>query len=280
MAETPIKMKKHSGVKSRSKPLNSPSSLLSPQTPNTQTPSRRFSELNSSAMELTPVRRSSRRLSLPADDFIPTPEKPTMKLPQKTLPKSPKTPKSAKKSKISSPHVEKVPTHEPFQPKSPALSEKGKRKRGDELEIVAKTRAQARTRARNVPKKRVYYKRVMYDEGEFAVGDDVYVKRRENASSDEEDPEVEECKVCFRGGRGVMIECDDCLGGFHLKCVKPPLKEVPEGDWICGFCEAKKSGKEVELPKPPKGKKRVRTLKEKLLTSDLWAARIERYTVF
>lgn len=72
-----------------------------------------------------------------------------------------------------------------------------------------------------------------------------------------------------------MIECDECLGGFHLKCVKPPLKEVPEGDWICGFCEAKKLGKEVELPKPPKGKKRVRTLKEKLLSSDLWAARIE-----
>ena len=66
----------------------------------------------------------------------------------------------------------------------------------------------------------------------------------EDAASDNEDPEVEECRVCFRsGGRVVMIECDECLGGFHFKCLKPPLKEVPEGNWICGFCEAKKSRK-------------------------------------
>lgn len=35
-------------------------------------------------------------------------------------------------------------------------------------------------------------------------------------------------------------------------------------------------GKEVELPKPPQGKKRVRTMREKLLSSHLWAAHIER----
>lgn len=125
-------------------------------------------------------------------------------------------------------------------------------------------------------KKRVYYKKVVFDGGEFAVGDDVYVKRREDASSDDEDPEVEECRVCYRpAGRVIMIECDECLGGFHLKCLKPPLKEVPEGDWICVYCEAKKLGKIVEMPALPKGKKRVRTAKEKLLDSDLWAAHIE-----
>ncbi|KAL2557223.1 Origin of replication complex subunit 1A [Forsythia ovata] len=125
-------------------------------------------------------------------------------------------------------------------------------------------------------KKRVYFKKVVYDGGEFSAGDDVYVKRREDASSDEEDPEVEECRVCFKpSGRRIMIECDDCLNGFHLKCLRPPLKEVPEGDWICTFCEARKSGEVVEFPGPPKGKKRVRTAREKLLSSDLWAARIE-----
>ncbi|CAN4092009.1 unnamed protein product [Withania somnifera] len=124
--------------------------------------------------------------------------------------------------------------------------------------------------------KRVYYKKVVFDGGEFGVGDDVYVKRREDVSSDEEDPEVEECRVCYKpAGRVIMIECDECLGGFHLKCLKPPLKEVPEGDWICVYCEGKRVGKVVEMPVPPKGKKRVRTAKEKLLDSDLWAARIE-----
>lgn len=156
------------------------------------------------------------------------------------------------------------------------MTERRKRKREKKPENVPKSRAQSRAqKGRNAPKKRVYYKKAVYDGGEFAVGDDVYVRRREDASSDEEDPEVEECRVCFRAGKAVMIECDDCLGGFHLKCLMPPLKEVPEGDWVCGFCEAKKLGKEVKLPEPPKGKKRVRTLREKLLSSDLWAARIE-----
>lgn len=116
----------------------------------------------------------------------------------------------------------------------------------------------------------------MFDGGEFEAGDDVYVKRREDASSDEEDPEVEECWICFKSGKALMIECDDCLGGFHLKCVRPSLKEVPEGDWVCEFCDARRKGKRVELRVPPNGKKRRRTLRDKLLSSDLWAAHIER----
>ncbi|XP_038890237.1 origin of replication complex subunit 1B-like isoform X2 [Benincasa hispida] len=123
--------------------------------------------------------------------------------------------------------------------------------------------------------KRVYYQKVVFDGGDFEVGDDVYVRRREDASSDDEDPEVEECRVCFKSGKATMIECDDCLGGFHLKCLKPPMKVIPEGDWICEFCEAAKMGKEVQLPKPLEGKKRVRTMREKLLAGDLWAAHIE-----
>lgn len=125
------------------------------------------------------------------------------------------------------------------------------------------------------PKKRVYYKKVKYDGGEFSVGDDVYVKRREDVSSDNDDPVVEECVICSEAGRAVMIECDECLGGFHLKCLKPPLLKVPEGDWVCLYCEAKKLGKNIALPTPPNGKKRARTARDKLLSSDLWAARIE-----
>ncbi|KAL5977024.1 hypothetical protein ACLOJK_021362 [Asimina triloba] len=123
-------------------------------------------------------------------------------------------------------------------------------------------------------KRRAYYKKVVHG-GEFAIGDDVYVKRREDASSDGEDPEGEECRICFKSGKGVMIECDDCLGGFHLRCLKPLMKEVPEGDWVCTYCEDQRLGKEVELPKLPEGIKQRRTAREKLLSSDLWAAYIE-----
>ncbi|CAH9128622.1 unnamed protein product [Cuscuta epithymum] len=156
-------------------------------------------------------------------------------------------------------------------PKSPDPIQSGwKRKRTE-----SKNTRPKKTRTSKSGRKRVYYKKVVYDGGEFSVGDDVYVKRREDLSSEDEDPEVEECKVCFRAGNRVMLECDECLGGFHLKCLNPPLKEIPEGDWICGFCEAKKSGKSLESPAPPKGKKMVRTAREKLLASDLYAARIE-----
>lgn len=175
-------------------------------------------------------------------------------------------------------------TVEVFSPVSPELSETKKRRRQDASEkknaVVTRSKAKAsssKVENKKTKTKRVYYKKVMFDGAEFEVGDDVYVKRREDASSDDEGPEVEECRVCFKAGRNVMIECDDCLGGFHLKCLKPPLREVPEGDWVCTFCEARKSGKEIELPKPPQGKKRVRTMKEKLLSSDLWAAHIERF---
>lgn len=148
---------------------------------------------------------------------------------------------------------------------------------------AAKKRDLRNSKCRNVDnkaKKRVYYRKVVYDRGEFSAGDDVYVKRREYASSDDEEPEVEECRVCFKpAGKRIMIECDDCLNGFHLKCLKPSLRAVPEGDWVCNYCVAKKNGETVKFPEPPAGKKRARTAREKLLSSDLWAARIERFVL-
>ncbi|CAM8971527.1 unnamed protein product [Rhodiola kirilowii] len=91
---------------------------------------------------------------------------------------------------------------------------------------------------------------VRYNGIEFKVGDNVYLKRREEASSDKEDVEEEDCRMCFKIGKAVMIECDDCLG-------------------------ARKLGKEILIPSFPVVKKRRRTAREKLLSSDLWAARVE-----
>lgn len=166
-----------------------------------------------------------------------------------------------------------------FAPTSPEQSEIKKRKRKNGVEKTAvTTRGVAKSKVEKIGKVQ-YYKKVVYDGGEFEVGNDVYVKRREDATSDEEDPEVEDCRLCFSSGEDIMIECDSCLGGFHLKCLKPPLKEVPEGDWICEICEGRKMGKDVDFPKPPAGKKLVRTMRQRLQSSDLWAARIERYDI-
>ncbi|GAV59773.1 AAA domain-containing protein/PHD domain-containing protein/BAH domain-containing protein, partial [Cephalotus follicularis] len=221
-----------------------------------------------------PVRRSTRLNSASISVDLTTPQKPIEYIEKSVIYNTPKatkievaptktpTRKREKESQLYTADVTFSPVLTPDQ------SEFKKRKGEGERRIA--TRANAKN-----GKKRVYYKKVVYDGGEFEVGDDVYVKRREDSSSDNEDPEVEECRVCFKVGESVMIECDDCLNGFHLKCLKPPLKAVPEGDWICGFCEARKLGKVVELPQPPEGKKLVRTLREKLLSSDLWAVHIE-----
>ncbi|XP_043691133.1 origin of replication complex subunit 1B-like [Telopea speciosissima] len=263
MAETPRKSKQPSGI--NLKPL-SPSSISIPSTPETVAP-----------------RRSSRRSSL-----VVTPQthlKPSSALVEKFKNDTPQTPNSAPKNKGSRQRINEASPGASFSPISPDCSEPKRRKRSDEVKtVVTRSRAsktvtfetEKKVNDLRPAKRRIYYKKVSYDGGEFSIGDDVYVKRREDASSDDEDPEVEECRICFKFGKSLMIECDDCLGGFHLKCLKPPLKKVPEGDWICRLCEAQRLGKKIELPTPPKGKKRRRTLREKLLSSDLWAARIER----
>ncbi|MCD7457200.1 Origin recognition complex, subunit 1 [Datura stramonium] len=235
-------------------PISNPSPLdaIFPPTPETLNPTNR--------------RRSLRLTSTPQTPQPPPPlAPPTAARRRKSLNFTPKNgTNSAKRRKSKVADSTLVSTPAPTESKR-------KRECIDKKNVGVEKRSISRS-----VKKRVYYKKVVFDGGEFAVGDDVYVKRREDASSDDEDPEVEECRVCYRpAGRVIMIECDECLGGFHLKCLKPPLKEVPEGDWICVYCEAKKLGKIVEMPAPPKGKKRVRTAKEKLLDSDLWAARIE-----
>ncbi|XP_077209975.1 origin of replication complex subunit 1-like isoform X2 [Tasmannia lanceolata] len=239
-------------------PLNpKPSPSHAPPTPETLAP-----------------RRSLRRIS-----FISDPKTPLKSINDQIKdPTNIKTPKSTKNAKQFVPISKKTS----FSPTSPDLGEPKKRKRSEngkktppKLTSRASRKVEFGKKGNSKPKNRIYYKRIVYDGGEFSIGDNVYVKRRENASSDEEDPDVEECRICAKSRKSVMIECDDCLGGFHLKCVKPPLKEVPEGDWVCVFCEARKMGKVVEPLMPPKGKKWRRTAREKLLSSDLWASHIE-----
>ncbi|ELT88567.1 hypothetical protein CAPTEDRAFT_218774, partial [Capitella teleta] len=70
-----------------------------------------------------------------------------------------------------------------------------------------------------------------------------------NSAQEEEEGEEETehdqfCKVCKRGGD--VILCDFCSCVFHLRCLNPPLGEVPEGDWKCPRCKISE--------KSPKGK--------------------------
>lgn len=42
-----------------------------------------------------------------------------------------------------------------------------------------------------------------------------------------------------------ILECSTCLRGFHLRCLVPRLKAVPDGDWLCADCNAGR------VPQPP-----------------------------
>ncbi|CAA7054406.1 unnamed protein product [Microthlaspi erraticum] len=255
------------------KPYLSPSStLLTPQTPQTLTPLRRSARHHvsrkidlgndpidvperESAEEMNLIRKRERAPRKPTTDFE---QSENLKTPKKRIAKSKVAEKDSLDAEVS------------FSPVSPNRSESSttKKRKKPEEKLTGSTKSN---------NKRVYYNKVEFDGTGFEIGDDVYLKRREDAKSDEEDdPEIEDCRICFKSGIETMLECDDCLGGFHLKCLKPPLKEVPEGDWICQFCEVRKSGQTLEAPKPPEGKKLMRTAREKLLSSDLYAARIEK----
>ncbi|XP_065883446.1 bromodomain adjacent to zinc finger domain protein 1A-like isoform X2 [Dysidea avara] len=46
------------------------------------------------------------------------------------------------------------------------------------------------------------------------------------------------CRVCRRkGGDEFMLLCDTCDNGYHMYCLRPPLKKVPSGNWFCNDCK-------------------------------------------
>ncbi|PIK61464.1 hypothetical protein BSL78_01589, partial [Apostichopus japonicus] len=48
------------------------------------------------------------------------------------------------------------------------------------------------------------------------------------------------CRICRRKGDAeAMLLCDYCDRGHHMYCLKPPLKNVPKGDWFCKDCTPK-----------------------------------------
>jgi len=48
------------------------------------------------------------------------------------------------------------------------------------------------------------------------------------------------CRLCKRkGDADKMLLCDKCDCGHHIYCLRPPLKEIPEGDWFCADCKPK-----------------------------------------
>ena len=37
-----------------------------------------------------------------------------------------------------------------------------------------------------------------------------------------------------------MLLCDKCNRGYHITCLDPPLAAIPDGEWFCLSCQAKR----------------------------------------
>lgn len=54
--------------------------------------------------------------------------------------------------------------------------------------------------------------------------------------SDESDQESACIKCSKVKSKQILILCDGCDGAYHIACLKPPLLEIPDGDWYCEIC--------------------------------------------
>ena len=94
----------------------------------------------------------------------------------------------------------------------------------------------------------------------------------EDDDDDDETFHGDYCKICKDGGE--LLCCDFCPGTYHMRCVKPQLINVPEGEWKCPMCKVDSLPDKVEkilfwkfLTHHPTGKKNFGTFSLQL--SDL-----------
>lgn len=68
----------------------------------------------------------------------------------------------------------------------------------------------------------------------YSAGDDAYIALDSFDWEVDAEEGDEACELCGRSQMLTgMLECGQCLRGFHLRCLKPPLKRVPDGEWLC-----------------------------------------------
>jgi hypothetical protein len=53
-------------------------------------------------------------------------------------------------------------------------------------------------------------------------------------AKEEEDNHMEYCRVCRDGGE--LLCCDRCPSSYHMHCLIPPMKIIPEDEWFCPRC--------------------------------------------
>ena len=75
------------------------------------------------------------------------------------------------------------------------------------------------------------------DEEEEEEEEEEEVSGQEEESSQDAGSDGEHTDYCFlcKDG-GELLCCDTCPLAFHLKCLFPPMKSIPDGEWSCSRC--------------------------------------------
>lgn len=51
------------------------------------------------------------------------------------------------------------------------------------------------------------------------------------------------CQFCHSGDKeDQLLLCDGCDKGYHTYCFRPPMEDIPDGDWFCYECRNKATG--------------------------------------
>lgn len=109
----------------------------------------------------------------------------------------------------------------------------------------------ASERATSGPNKRRYLEEAECNGVTYHVGCSAYVVMDTEASNAEYELEV--CEICRKtvkkkGRKEIpMLECDKCLRGYHLDCLNPPLKDVPEVDPSNSSHHSQSPGSDMKL---------------------------------
>ncbi|XP_030649631.1 PHD finger protein 21Aa [Chanos chanos] len=73
-------------------------------------------------------------------------------------------------------------------------------------------------------------------------------KRANEEALPEGDIHEDLCSVCRRSGQ--LLMCDTCSRVYHLDCLRPPLRTIPRGMWICPKCQDQILKKEEAITWP------------------------------
>ncbi|CAG9317409.1 SETD2 [Blepharisma stoltei] len=74
------------------------------------------------------------------------------------------------------------------------------------------------------------------------------------------------CSICKKSSEEdeYLVLCDGCNKGWHIYCLKPPLEEIPSGEWMCQKCTLKHKPKGEKKPKKEKSPELIEDLIKKI----------------